>query len=275
MTDGQTTLTYAATDRAGNSETPKTLVIDLDQTPPTIAASHTPAPNALGWNNTDVTVSFACADTPSGVASCPSPTIISAEGARQNATGTVVDEAGNSTTTTVTGISIDKTAPTVTYAGNAGSYGVLSTVTITCAATDDPGGSGIASTTCQNVNGPAYSFSTGTNSFAASAMDAAGNVGRGSTNFTLLVTTGDLCTLTSQFVQSSARYQALPPDERLKINQIASALCRSLPSGQVAVAPTQKAQLLEAYRNGVSLLVSQGWLTAADGATLVRLSGAL
>lgn len=111
--EGITTITFYASDNAGNVETSNPpLTIKLDKTPPTIAASRAPPPNQYGWNNSDVTVSFACADSLSGVASCgPSPQVVSSEGDNQSRVGTAVDVAGNVATLTVAGVSIDKTPP--------------------------------------------------------------------------------------------------------------------------------------------------------------------
>jgi hypothetical protein len=115
-TEGITTIAFFGTDNAGNVETPKTLTVELDKTPPSIAGSRTPLPNANGWNNTDVTVSFVCADTLSGLASGspPPPTVLSTEAANQSVSGVCQDLAGNSSSTTVSGINVDKTPPTVT-----------------------------------------------------------------------------------------------------------------------------------------------------------------
>ena len=88
--------------------------ISTDTTPPTITASQTPAANAYGWNNTDVTVNFTCSDADSGVSSCSSPITLSSEGANLSATGTAVDNAGNTNSVTLSPIKIDKTAPTAT-----------------------------------------------------------------------------------------------------------------------------------------------------------------
>ena len=114
-TEGISTITFFGTDNAGNVEAANTLTIRLDKTPPTITGARTPTANANGWNNSTVTVSFQCADTLSGLAagSPPAPTILSREGAGQSVSGTCTDVAGNSVTSTVSGINIDKTPPTV------------------------------------------------------------------------------------------------------------------------------------------------------------------
>ncbi len=113
--EGITTIAFFGTDNAGNVETSKALTVELDKTPPSIVGSRTPLPNASGWSNTDVTVSFACADSLSGLApgSPPANTVFSSEGANQNVSGTCQDLAGNSAQATVGGINIDKTAPVI------------------------------------------------------------------------------------------------------------------------------------------------------------------
>ena len=63
-------------------------IIGIDDDPPTITATAEPLPNAAEWNNTDVTVSFDCSDSTSGVATCPQPVTVATEGANQEITGT-------------------------------------------------------------------------------------------------------------------------------------------------------------------------------------------
>ena len=60
--------------------------------------------------------SFTCEDPLSGMVLCgPTPVTVSANGAGQSVLGTAVDAAGNGTTDTVSAISIDKLAPSVTH----------------------------------------------------------------------------------------------------------------------------------------------------------------
>jgi len=87
-------------------------IIGVDNDPPTISAIINPAPNAAGWNNSNVTVSFTCSDKTSGVASCPSPVAVTTEGANQIVSGTSLDKAGNSASTSVT-VNLDKTPPAI------------------------------------------------------------------------------------------------------------------------------------------------------------------
>ena len=111
--EGETDLQFWSTDVAGNTELPHTVSVLIDKTNPAIVGSRTPAANANGWNNSDVGVNFTCTDElgGSGIASCTGSTTLTAQGADQSATGTATDVAGNNADATVSGISIDKTAP--------------------------------------------------------------------------------------------------------------------------------------------------------------------
>jgi hypothetical protein len=132
-----TTLTCTATSAGGTAS--QSVTIKRDATAPTISGSASPAPNANGWNDEDVTVSFTCSDLTSGVASCQSPQTLSTEGAGQSASGSATDSAGNGASTTVSGINIDKTAPTAsasaTPPANANGWN-NSDVTVTFTGTD-------------------------------------------------------------------------------------------------------------------------------------------
>src|SRR5205085_1940749 len=77
-----------ATDNAGNSAT-NTAVVSIDKTAPTISAAPDRAPNGAGWYNDAVT----------------------GEGANLSSSATCTDKAGNTATKTVSGIQIDRTAP--------------------------------------------------------------------------------------------------------------------------------------------------------------------
>jgi hypothetical protein len=87
--------------------------VNLDKTAPTIGGSRAPAANSNGWNNGPVTVSFACSDALSGVASCTAPQTLGGEGAGQSATGSAGDLAGNGASASVGGINIDLTRPSI------------------------------------------------------------------------------------------------------------------------------------------------------------------
>ena len=108
---GESTVTCTATDASANTATGSFTVIVRDTTPPVIEARLTPAPNANGWNNTDVTIDFFCTDAASGVWSEPADLTLSLEGLNQSAPASCQDAAGNTAALTVDGINIDKTPP--------------------------------------------------------------------------------------------------------------------------------------------------------------------
>ncbi len=99
-------------DLAGNTATATIGGINIDKTPPNVTVSRAPAPNASGWNNTDVVATFTATDMLSGIDGTPTAMqVFTGEGANQGGSHTFVDRAGNSTTGEITGISIDKSRP--------------------------------------------------------------------------------------------------------------------------------------------------------------------
>ena len=111
-TEGVHTVHFWSVDNAGNVEAAHGATVKIDRTAPSITVSQAPAPNGAGWNNTDVTVTFTCADSASGIASCTSPQTVTTEGAGQTVSGTAADNAGNSASASTT-FNIDKTAPSI------------------------------------------------------------------------------------------------------------------------------------------------------------------
>jgi hypothetical protein len=99
----------------------------------------------------------------------------------------------------------------VTYSGNAGSYTVDQQVQITCVASDAL--SGVASSTCQNITGPAFSLGLGTHSFSATATDKAGNTSSPVlTSFAVSVTPTSLRTLINRFCTDPSVAASLDQD---------------------------------------------------------------
>ena len=135
-----------AVDEFGNTAS-TSVTINLDKFDPTISAIKNPLSNANGWNNADVTVSFTCADSSSGIATCPASIPLSTEGAGQIISGTATDIAGKSATAS-TKVSIDKTPPEIIAtdipaANSAGWHNSDVEVSFSC--NDEPSGSGITS----------------------------------------------------------------------------------------------------------------------------------
>lgn len=117
-TEGENqSVTGTCQDTSGNTASDTQTGINIDKTAPTVSASRAPDANANGWNNTDVTVSFSGTDALSGIDFCDADIVLSAEAAGQSASGACTDKAGNvSNPATISGINIDKTAPTISAA---------------------------------------------------------------------------------------------------------------------------------------------------------------
>ncbi|HEX2916083.1 MAG TPA: hypothetical protein VH186_35300 [Chloroflexia bacterium] len=252
-------VTSSCTDNAGNTSS-NTFTFKYDATPPTITASAKTAdgkPYSAGtWTNQSVTVHFTCNDNLSGVASCPNDQTFG-EGANQLASGQVTDNAGNSASTGFGPIKVDLTKPTVTYTGNAGIYTIDQTINITCTPADNL--SGVASSTCANINGPAYSFALGNHSYSATATDNAGNTGSGSTSFTVGVTFDSLCSLSANFSTNPA---------------VDKGLCDKLSAAKAAAAAgttIAKNNELNAYRQQVAAQTGKA-LTKQQATILSNLS---
>jgi len=175
-----TDVSGTCTDKAGNVSTPAKVTVKIDKTKPVITGSRLPSANSYGWNNTDVAVSFACADTGPVQSAVGTNTVegstVTAEGQSLSVTntGSCVDIAGNSADpATVSGINIDKAKPTATAAASPGPnpFGWNnSDVTVTFTGAD--GLSGIA-----HCDSPVTLISEGTNlSATGTCTDKADNV---------------------------------------------------------------------------------------------------
>ena len=161
---------------------------DSDATPPTLTfANPTPAPNAAGWNNTPVNLSFTTADDLSGVQSAnpASPLHFASEGANQTQDVTVTDRAGNSATFTSPAINIDLTPPSSTAVIPGASQDqewFSGPVQVTLNATDNLSGVKPGSFFRLDGGGPNLVFgsffigSAGTHTLEYASEDRAGNV---------------------------------------------------------------------------------------------------
>jgi len=135
-------------DEAGNSSPASFSPIRIDKTAPTISASAVSGgdPYAAGtWTNQDVVVSYACSDALSGVAGgADDDDAVSTESASGSASGSCLDEAGNSASASFSPIKIDRTAPSLTFAGQSPAKNTHGwnrvTVTLTWSCTDELSG---------------------------------------------------------------------------------------------------------------------------------------
>ena len=170
----------------------------------------------------------------------------------------------------------DVTLPTVTYSGNAGNYTIDQQVAITCRAADELAGSGIASTTCADIVGPAAGFGLGAHPFSATAIDNAGNTGTAAGSFTVAVTPASLCNLTLQLVHGSTKYQGLNARQKAAFDSTVTSLCSAaLTPIKPGVSPAKKSLLILVYRLGVKGFAAGGWLTKAQSDQLSTFALAL
>jgi hypothetical protein len=178
------------TDIAGWVSIPVTATVRIDMTDPVITSSVSPAPNAAGWHNRDVTVAFDCADTgavQSGIAiDTADDVVVSTEGAavEVESPGTCTDKAANQAVTERRTLNLDKTAPTTTAVGAAPNAATnATTAELSFEGADTL--SGVAGFECR-VDGGDFAacaspvrlsdLADGEHTFAVRAVDVAGNL---------------------------------------------------------------------------------------------------
>ena len=145
--EGTTTISYFATDSAGNQELPKSLTVNVDKTPPAMITITTPPDGATYQANSSVASSYSCADSVSDVASCSGPV---ASGANLDTTsvGThqftvqATDLAGNSSSLTHT-YSVQPLAPNAVLSASPTSGRAPLRVNFSGSASSDPNPGGV------------------------------------------------------------------------------------------------------------------------------------
>jgi len=163
----------SCTDAAGNAGTPAPFSIKYDSTPPVATAAPARGPDANGWYNHGLTISWTSSDPVSGIASCSSTTYAAPDSGSVSPSGTCTDGAGNTSAAVPFSFRFDSTPPTG--------------VAVAAARPPDHGGwynrpfsanwsgfdalSGIASCTTATYGGPT---NTGT-ALSGSCTDQAGN----------------------------------------------------------------------------------------------------
>jgi hypothetical protein len=92
-----------------------TVTTGPDVTPPAITSSVAPAnpDGANGWYVSAPTVTFSCSDR-SGISSCSPPTTLGSSAVPQSVTGMATDTAGNTASTTRSGLKVDLVDPSLT-----------------------------------------------------------------------------------------------------------------------------------------------------------------
>jgi probable HAF family extracellular repeat protein len=220
--------------------------------PPLITVTQDPLPNPAGWNNSDVTVTWSVSDPGSGGVSSTGcgQTTLTQETSGTTLTCSAQNGVGLSASRSVI-IKIDKTAPTITFSGNAGTYTVDQTILITCSASDAL--SGIATTSCPAVaSGPATNF-VGTTAMTSTTLtalgsDNAGNSASASSTFTVVVDADGICRLAASL-------------------RTADAICAHVRSIAAAPNATAKSGKLKAFDH--FLAAQSGKSIPADLATLL------
>jgi hypothetical protein len=142
-------------------------------------------------------------------------------------------------------------------------------------------GSAIIATTPLNPSGQASTATTlpvGTHALIAvyngDALDA--NSSSASVSQPILTdTAANLSTETTDMVESSAKYLALPTLQQKLVNATLAIATAALAKIAPHMTPAQLALYAKAYDAAVTTLQSQGWLTSAQAATLQALAGEL
>jgi alpha-tubulin suppressor-like RCC1 family protein len=166
-----TDITCTATSAGGTSSITQRLFRDV--TPPNLVEKRTPAPNAYGWNNTDVVVRYECSDDTSGLeTTCPVGRSFSQDGRNQFylPEPSQYDRAGNFRGGTSVTVNIDRVAPQLTAMMPPAQLVQNATHNFRLDASDAL--SGIASASCTPVETATLGVKTAT----CTATDKAGNV---------------------------------------------------------------------------------------------------
>ena len=164
-TDGASTVTFH-------------LQFRIDKDPPLVTGEAPDrSPNANGWYNAPVTVTFAGSDATSGIASCTKSAYSGPDRGGASVAGTCRDQAGNVSAPSSFGLSYDATPPAVTVAAarvpdSRGWYNHA--VAVAFSGVDATSG-GVSCDAAKTYGGP----DSATANVSGSCTDAAGNRGTG------------------------------------------------------------------------------------------------
>lgn len=231
----------------------------VDPTPPVISAEAAGSVGSNDWYRSDVSVSWTVTDAESDFSAngCEASSVV-ADTRGQTFTCSATSSGGSS----VEHLSIkrDATDPTIAWGGNAGSYTVDQRVMITCSAIDVM--SGLATSTCPQVNEEAFALALGSNTLHARARDHAGNTAEAVTTFTIMTTHGSLANLVRRWVTRHGVATSLTH----KLDAAANAAARGQREAEV--------NILRAFRNEVEAQSGKS-VVPENANTLIRLANVL
>ncbi len=257
---GSNLLAVRAIDRGGEDYFDASVVATGSGLSITASAESNGLPYASNsWTDHDVVVSFQCTSL-AAIVSMTSPITFASDGSGQSASGSCTDSAGATASTTLGGIDVDETPPVIGYSAHPATYALDQTVSITCSASDAL--SGLASDTCQDIAGPAYTFPLGLDTFSATASDVAGNDASATTSFTVVDTAGGLCGLVQAWEAGAG---------------IANSLCQKLAAAERDGARGDlkaKAGVIDAFDQEVEAQAGKS-IASADAQTLIDLAAGL
>lgn len=230
-------------------------IVAADDTPPIVTPNISGTLGSNGWYTSDVAISWTVIDEESSLLST---TGCEADVLTQDDTGrtyTCVATSEGGTTVVSQTIARDATGPVVSYSDNLGTYQLGDQIRIFCDAFDPT--SGLASSNCTGISGSALDF-IGVNTFTSTAVDNAGNVGRGSVTFQVLVTYSGISRIVDQYVTKAS---------------VARSLKRDLEGAQAAAASgnlVAELRHVESFTRTVTRETGRS-ISAANAATLLRL----
>jgi hypothetical protein len=168
---GTATVSGTCKDAAGNVSAASSFSLKYDSTPPSVSATPARDPDANGWYNHPVSVSFGGSDGASGIDSCSSGGYSGPDTAGTTVSGSCSDKAGNSAGASFS-LQYDATAPTVKVALSRppdanGWYNH----TVAATATGSDSGAGLDSCTAGSYSGPTSDSA----SLTGTCKDKAGN----------------------------------------------------------------------------------------------------
>ncbi|TYC21298.1 DUF1349 domain-containing protein [Micromonospora sp. MP36] len=215
-TDGEHTVQYRATDKAGNTSTVGTVVVKRDATAPETTVTYEAA-NGAGWHRGDIAVTLTATDSTSGIAATEyqldggawtaytGPVIVSGDGSHELAYRST-DKAGNVEVAATKTFKIDGIAPSVSISGIADgqSYGDSGQPAVGWSAAD--AGSGVA-TIAATLDGttigvgelPLWKLTLGEHTLEVTATDHAGNRATETIRFQVTTSYDDLKQLVNRF----------------------------------------------------------------------------